>query len=46
MKDFVETNHRTLSRYRIVKHMILDFVKHNCRLMNAGESKEERREPL
>ena len=35
-KDFVKTDPRTLSCHRIVKLLMLDFVKHNSGLKNAG----------
>ena len=40
--DFIETNHRNPSKHRIEEHQMLNFVKHNRKLMNAGKMKEER----
>ena len=40
--DFIETNHLNPSKHRIEEHQMLNFVKHNRKLMNAGKLKEER----
>ena len=40
--DFLEKNHRNPSRHRIEEHLLLNFVKHNRKLMNAGTMKPER----
>ena len=42
VKGFIEANHRNPSRHRIEEHLMLNFVKHNRKLMNKGELKEER----
>ena len=42
VKSFIETNHRNPSKHRIEEHLMLDFVKHNRKLLNAGNMKEER----
>lgn len=42
--EFVETNHRNPSRHRIEEHDMLNWVKANRKVMNAGEMKEERQE--
>lgn len=39
---FIETNKRNPSKHRIEEHLMLNFVKHNRKLMNRGEMKEER----
>ena len=39
---FIETNHRNPSRHRIEEHDMLNWVKANRKLMNAGEMKPER----
>jgi uncharacterized protein YaaW (UPF0174 family) len=44
VKDFIESNHRNPSRHRIEEHLMLNFLKHNRKLMNAGELKENRQE--
>ena len=44
VKDFIESNHRNPSRYRIEEHRMLNFLKHNRKLINAGVMKEDRRE--
>lgn len=42
VKSFIETNHRNPSRHRIEEHDMLNWMKHQRKLMNAGELKEER----
>lgn len=42
--DFMETNHRNPSKHRIEEHLMLNWIKHNRKLMNAGELKSERLE--
>ena len=42
MKSFIETNHRNPSRHRIEEHDMLNWVKANRKLMNAGELKLDR----
>lgn len=42
--DFMETNHRNPSKHRIEEHRMLNWIKHNRKLMNAGELKSERLE--
>ena len=44
VKDFIVTNHRNPSKHRIEEHLMLIFVKHNRKLLNAGKMKEERKE--
>lgn len=44
VKSFIESNHRNPSRHRIEEHLMLNFLKHNRKLMNAGALKEDRRE--
>ena len=43
---FLEESHRNPSRHRIEEHDMLNFVKHNRKLMNKGGMKEERVEKL
>ena len=43
VKSFIESNHRNPSRHRIEEHLMLNFLKHNRKLMNAGALKEDRR---
>ena len=38
---YIETNKRNPSKHRIEEHLMLNFVKHNRKLMNKGEMKEE-----
>ena len=40
--EFLETNHRNPSRHRLEEHDILNWIKHNRKLMNAGELKPDR----
>lgn len=40
----METNHRNPSKHRIEEHRMLNWIKHNRKLMNAGELKLERLE--
>lgn len=40
--EFIERYHRNPSRHRIEEHLMLNFVKHNRRLYQAGQLKEER----
>lgn len=40
--EFIETNHRNPSRHRIEEHNMLNWLKANRKLVNAGELKEER----
>ena len=44
VKGFIEANHRNPSRHRIEEHDMLNWVKHNRKVMNAGALKEERME--
>jgi len=40
--DFIETNHRNPSKHRIEEHDMLNWVKANRKVMNAGKMKMER----
>ena len=40
--EFINTNHRNPSRHRIEEHNILNWLKANRKMMNAGEMKEPR----
>ena len=42
IKTFIETNKRNPSKHRIEEHLMLNFIKHNRKLMNAGTLKPER----
>ena len=42
VKNFIETNKRNPSKHRIEEHLMLNFIKHNRKLMNAGAMKPER----
>lgn len=40
--EFINTNHHNPSRHRIDEHNMLNWLKANRKLMNAGELKEPR----
>lgn len=40
--DFMETNHRNPSKHRLDEHQMLNFIKHNRKLMNTGKMKKDR----
>ena len=40
--DFMEKNHRNLSRHRLEEHDMLNWVKQQRKLNNKGELKAER----
>ena len=42
VKAFIETNQWNLSRYRIEDHLLLNRLKQNRKLLNAGKLKEDR----
>ena len=42
VKSFIETNKRNPSKHRIEEHLMLNFIKHNRKLLNKGEMKPER----
>ena len=44
VKSFIETNHRNPSKHRIEEHDMLNWVKANRKMMNAGKLKENRAE--
>lgn len=44
VKAFIETNHRNPSRHRIEEHLMLNWLKHNRKLLNAGLLRPEREE--
>jgi len=39
VKDFIVKNHRNPSRHNIEDHLALNWIKHNRKLMNAGNLK-------
>lgn len=39
---FIETNKRNPSKHRIEEHLMLNFIKHNRKLLKRGEMKTER----
>ena len=42
VKSFIETNQRNPSRHRIEEHDMLNWIKHNRKLLNAGTLKAGR----
>ena len=46
VKGFIEEKKRNPSKHRIEEHDMLNWVKHNRKVYNTGELKEERREPF
>ena len=42
VKTFFEENHRNPSKHRIEEHLMLNFIKHNRKLLNKGQMKTER----
>ena len=42
MKMFIETNRRNPSKHRMEEHNILNWLKANRKLINAGKMKPER----
>ena len=46
VKGFIETNHRNPSKHRIEEHDMLNWVKQQRKLQNAGTLKPERIEPF
>ena len=42
VKSFIETNHRNPSKYRIEEHDMLNWLKANRKVMNAGKMRVER----
>ena len=42
MKTFIETNKRNPSKHRMEEHDMLNWLKANRKLMNAGKMKSER----
>ena len=42
VREFIETNHRNPSKHRIEEHDMLNWVKQQRKLLNAGKLKAER----
>ena len=40
--EFIESNHRNPSRHRVEEHDMLNWVKANRKVMNAGKMRPER----
>lgn len=41
--EFMAANNRNPSRHRLEEHLVLNWIKHNRKLMNKGDMKEERK---
>ena len=46
VRNFIEDNHRNPSKHRIEEHDMLNWVKQQRKLLNAGRLKAERMERL
>ena len=46
VKDFIEVNKRNPSKHRLEEHDMLNWLKANRKVMNAGSLKAERVEPF
>ena len=44
--EFIETNHRNPSKHRLEEHDMLNWLKANRKVLNAGKMKAERVEPF
>ena len=42
VKEFIEREHRNPSKHRIEEHDMLNWIKHQRKLLNAGQLKPER----
>ena len=42
VKGFIAASHRNPSKHRIEEHLMLNFIKHNRKLLNAEKLKAER----
>ena len=42
VKNFIETNKRNPSKHRIEEHLMLNWIKHNRKQLNANKLKPER----
>ena len=40
--EFIEENHRNPSKHRVEEHLMLNWVKQQRKLINAGKMKAER----
>ena len=43
---FIESNHRNPSKHRIEEHGMLNWLKQQRKLLNAGKLKDDRIEPF
>lgn len=46
VKDFIELYHRNPSKHRVEDHLMLNWVKANRKVLNAGRMKVDRVEKL
>lgn len=40
--DFIESNHRNPSKHRVEEHDMLNWIKQQRKLLNAGKLKDDR----
>ena len=46
VKSFIEMNHQNPSKHRIEEHLMLNWVKYNRKLLNAGKMAPDRVEMM
>lgn len=46
VRDFISANHRNPSKHRIEEHLMLNWVKHNRKLLKAGKMAPKRVEMM
>ena len=44
--EFIQTNHRNPSKHRMEEHDMLNWIKQQRKLLNAGKLKDDRIEPF
>ena len=44
VRNFIKTNKRNPSKHRIEEHLMLNWLKANRKVLNAGKMKSERQE--
>ena len=42
VKSFIETNHQNPSKHRVEEHLMLNWMKHNRKLLMGGKMLPER----
>lgn len=46
VKSFIEMNHQNPSKHRVEEHLMLNWMKHNRKLLKAGKMASERAEMM